>query len=63
MGEIFEGETVLSDLSEVTMDTLYVADGNIYRCEWGEITVAELKQRKGFGEVRRCNIAARSSRP
>lgn len=55
----FENEDILPDDYPVYGDYLYVADGNLIRSDWNGITVGQLKQREGYKEVRRCNIAAR----
>lgn len=57
----FENEHLLEDDYPVYGDYLYVADGKVYRSDWHGVTVAELKRREGFREVRRCNIAARKA--
>lgn len=48
-------ETILSDDYPIYGDYMYLADGNVYRSNHHGVTVAELKRREGFKEVRRCN--------
>jgi len=55
----FPNEDILEDDYPVYGDYLYVADGKVYRSDWHGVTVAELRRREGFKEVRRCNISAR----
>jgi hypothetical protein len=55
MAEPFQNETVLPDDYPVYGDYLYLADGKVYRSNWHDVTVAELKRREGFKEVRRCD--------
>ena len=58
-GPLFDNETVLPDNYPIYGDYLYVCDGTLYRSDYFDITVGQLKAREGFNEVRRCNIAAR----
>ena len=51
----FPDETVLPDDHPVYGGYFYLADGKVYRSRWHDVTVAELKHREGFKEVRRCN--------
>ncbi len=51
----FSDETVLPDDYPVYGDYFYLADGKVYRSNWHDITVSELKRREGFKEIRRCN--------
>lgn len=55
----FGGEDELPDDYPIYGDYLYVADGKLYRSDWHDITVRQLKGREGFKTVCRCNIAAR----
>jgi len=55
----FPNENVLPDDYPIYGDYLYVADGQVYRSDYHGVTVADLKRREGFTEVRRCNIFAR----
>jgi hypothetical protein len=48
-------ETVLPDDYPIYGDYFYLADGKVYRSDHHDITVAELKRREGFKEVRRCD--------
>jgi hypothetical protein len=57
----FPNEDLLPDDYPVYGDYLYVADGKVYRSNWHGVTVAELRRREGFREVRRCNIYARKA--
>ena len=52
---IFADETVLEDDYPIYGDYYYLADGKVYRSDWHDVTVAELKRREGFKEIRRCN--------
>lgn len=52
-------ETVMPDSARVWGDYMYVADGRPYRSDWHDVTIAELKRREGFSEVRRFDFAAR----
>lgn len=53
--KFFPDERVLEDDYPVYGDYYYLADGRIYRSDWHDVTVAELKKRMGFKEIRRCN--------
>lgn len=55
----FRGEDILPDDYPIYGNYFYVADGKVYRSDWHDITVRELKRREGFKDVRRCNIVAR----
>lgn len=55
----YPNEPILEDDYPIYGDYLYVTDGKLYRSDWHDITVGELKRREGFKEVRRCNIHAR----
>jgi hypothetical protein len=55
MTEPFSDERVLPDDYPVYGDYYYLADGKVYRSDWHDVTVAELKKREGFKEVRSCN--------
>lgn len=59
MSQFFKNEDVLPDDYPIYASYLYIADGDLYRSDYHGITVAELKLREGFKEVRRCNIQAR----
>ena len=48
-------ETVLPDDYPIYGDYLYIADGKLYRSNWHDVTVSELKRREGFKEVRRAS--------
>jgi hypothetical protein len=52
-------EPVLPDDYPVYGDYLYVVDGKLYRSDWHDITVRQLKAREGFKEIRRCDIYGR----
>lgn len=52
-------EPILADDYPIYGDYLYVADGRVYRSDWHDITVRQLKGREGFKEVRRCDIYGR----
>jgi len=52
-------ERVLENDYPIYGNYLYVADGCVYQSDYHDITVAELKRREGFKEVRNCNISAR----
>lgn len=49
------GEHVLPDDYPIYGDYFYLADGKVYRSDWHDITVRELKIREKFKEVRRCD--------
>lgn len=51
----FPDEKVLEDDYPVYGDYYYLADGRVYRSDHHGITVAELKRREHFQEVRSCN--------
>lgn len=53
--EPMPGETVLEDSYPIYGDYFYLADGKVYRSDWHDITVRELKAREGFKEVRKCD--------
>lgn len=53
-------EPILPDDYPIYGDYLYVADGKVYRSDWHDITVRELKVKEGFKEVRRCDMVGRS---
>jgi hypothetical protein len=55
----FPNEDVLPDDYPIYGDYLYVTDGKMYRSDWHDVTVRDLKIREKFKEVRRCNIEAR----
>lgn len=48
-------ETLLPDDYPVYGDYFYLADGKVYRSDHHGVTVAELKRRENFKEVRRCD--------
>lgn len=50
-----ESERVLTDDYPIYGDYFYLADGKVYRSNWHDVTVAELKKREGFKEVRSCD--------
>jgi hypothetical protein len=52
-------EPILADDYPIYGDYLYVTDGKVYRSDWHDITVRQLKAREGFKEVRRCDIGGR----
>ena len=56
---LYPDETVLPDDYPIYADYLYVADGKVHRSDWYNCTVRDLKNREGFKEIRRCNIAER----
>lgn len=51
----FPSERILEDDYPIYGDYFYLADGKVYRSNWHDITVAELKRREGFAEIRRCD--------
>lgn len=51
----FHDERVLPDDYPIYGDYFYLADGKVYRSDFHDVTVAELKRRAGFKEVRSCN--------
>lgn len=51
----FENERILPDDYPIYGDYFYLTDGKVYRSNWHDITVAELKKREGFKEVRSCD--------
>lgn len=55
VSEFFQDEKVLPDDYPIYGDYIYLADGKVYRSDWHGVTVAELKRREKFQEVRRCN--------
>lgn len=55
MSTLFPNETVLPDDYPIYGNYIYLADGKVYRSDWHDVTVAQLKRREGFKEVRRCN--------
>lgn len=55
MSKFLDSEKVLPDDYRIYGDYFYLADGKVYRIHWHDITVAELKRRKRFQEVRRCD--------
>ena len=55
----FEDEAILPDNYPIYGNYLYVCDGKIYMSDWHDVTVAFLKKKEKFLEVRRCNIMAR----
>lgn len=55
MTEFFENEKSLPDDYPVYGNYFYLADGKVYRSNWHNVTVGELKRREGFQEVRNCN--------
>lgn len=55
MNTPFPDETLLPDDYPIYGGYFYLADGMVYRSDWHDVTVAELKGREGFKEVRRCN--------
>lgn len=59
MCEILPSERILEDDYPIYGGYYYIADGKIYESDWHDITVAELKKREGFKEVRRCDIYGR----
>lgn len=48
-------ETVLPDDYPIYGDYFYLADGKVYRSDWHDVTVRELKAREKFQEVRKCD--------
>lgn len=50
-----DNEYILPDDYPIYGDYFYLADGKPYRSDWHGITVADLKRREGFKEVRRCD--------
>lgn len=55
MTEFFPAEKILPDDYPVYGDYLYLADGKVYRSNFHNVTVRELKTREGFKEVRNCD--------
>lgn len=56
---IYDKEDVLPDDYPIYGNYLYVCDGKVYMSDWHDVTVAYLKKKEKFAEVRRCNIMAR----
>ena len=52
-------EPVLPDDYPIYADYLYVADGNVVRSDWHDVTAREFKAREGVKELRRCDMAGR----
>jgi len=48
-------ERVLPDDYPVYGGYMYLADGKVYHSDWHGVTVAELKRRENFKEIRSCN--------
>ncbi len=55
MTVFLQGETILPDDYPIYGDYFYLADGKVYRSDYHDVTVADLKRREGFKEVRRCD--------
>ena len=55
MSTFYRDERILEDDYPIYGDYLYLADGRVYRSDWHDVTVAELKRREGFKEVRNCS--------
>lgn len=55
MSDLFPDETILPPDYPIYGDYFYLADGKVYKSDWHDVTVRELKAREGFKEVRRCN--------
>lgn len=55
MAEFFPDESVLPDDYPIYGDYFYLVDGRVYRSDWHDVTVRELKRRENFREIRRCN--------
>ena len=53
--QFFPDERILEDDYPIYGDYIYLADGQVYRSDFHDVTVAELKRRAGFKEIRRCN--------
>lgn len=51
----FMDERILPDDYPIYAGYYYLADGKVYRANWHDVTVAELKKREHFKEVRSCN--------
>jgi hypothetical protein len=51
----FPDERVLDDDYPIYGDYFYLADRKVYRSDHHDVTVAELKRRERFAEVRSCN--------
>lgn len=54
-----DDEPILPDDYPIYGDYYYVCDGHVYRSDWHDITVGELKRHEGFTEVRRCDAVTR----
>lgn len=54
-----EKERALPDDYPIYGDYLYVVDGKVYRSDWHDITVRELKRHLKATEVRNCDIYGR----
>lgn len=50
-----DDEPVLENTYPIYGDYFYLADGKVYRSDYHDITVRELKAREGFKEIRRCS--------
>lgn len=53
--EFLASERVLEDDYPIYGDYFYLADGKVYRSDWHGVTVADLKRKEGFKEVRSCD--------
>ena len=52
-------ETIMPDDAIVGCGYVYICDNVLRRSEWFDITIAELKRKEGYKEVRRCKLFAR----
>ncbi len=53
-------EPILPDDYPIYGDYLYVADGEVIRSEYHNVSARELKQWMGVTELRRCDITGRA---
>lgn len=54
-------EDILPDDYPIYGNYFYIADGKLYRSDWHDITVRQLKAYEGFNEVCRCDIYGRQA--
>ena len=53
--DFLPGERVLEDDYPLYGDYFYLADGKVYCSDYHGVTVADLKRREGFKEIRSCD--------
>lgn len=60
--DTFPDEDILPDDYPIYGGYLYVADGKLFESPFfSQMTVARVKAKEGFKEIRRCNIPARQA--